>query len=64
MTPKDRDGVLRPARELIHQGGLFRCCVGSLVEFLDENKTDTKHNCRYCKAPMVLREDGWHWDHP
>jgi hypothetical protein len=49
-------------------GGLMRCCVQSVDEWVKENPkaivpAGTQLECRYCRNPMVVDEKGViHWD--
>lgn len=48
----------------VHPGGLMRCCLASLDEYLKDNpKPDVTHKCRYCANPMRRDARGvWRWD--
>lgn len=57
----------------VRQGGLMRCCLGSLDSALHElamndlpvPSVGTVIGCFHCKERMIKAEDGvWEWDHP
>lgn len=55
---------------LINQGGLMRCCLGSLAEWVQAHidepaEPGTIVNCNYgCDDGMVLGPDlTWRWNH-
>jgi hypothetical protein len=55
------------AIEPIYHGGLFRCCVQTLVDRTEPGTVGEVVNCAYgCgeKGQMVLDENGWRWLHP
>ena len=49
-------------------GGLMRCCIKTLEDWMDAHKDDdvadgTKIKCRWCKNGQMVLEGGiWMWD--
>ena len=55
----------------VYHGGLLRCCLASLDEFLFETTEPTKegdtHECKYCHSRdgnMIYQGGGWRWNNP
>lgn len=57
----------------INTGGLLRCCISSLSEFINNNPKQVAYagaiqRCNYGSEPrteMILNEEGtWRWNHP
>ena len=56
----------------IRQGGLMRCCIASVQEYMEETRTTPEEgtiiHCRYEKSAdngrMIFREGAWEWNRP
>ena len=45
----------------IFTGGLYRCCVESLLdEEIRNQPVGTVVDCNHCTGQMIRRSDGWH----
>lgn len=58
-----------PANErMVRQGGLMRCCLGTLAESTEPSAIGTVLDCKYeaaGNAQMIVAPDGvWEWNHP
>lgn len=63
------DPITYAVRDMrINHAGCFRCCVGSLAEWLAEQGDDTRieegttFSCFHCEASMILDLGVWRWD--
>lgn len=52
----------------INYGGLFRCCIGSLDDWVVEQGDNadvadgTRVPCRHCGSGVILAGATWRWD--
>jgi hypothetical protein len=50
----------------IDHGGLFRCCVATIIEDDRAEYAGRKMACTYCDAPLIVRDAVkylvWEWD--
>jgi hypothetical protein len=59
-----------PANErYVRQGGLMRCCLGTLAECQEPSEIGTVLSCKYESNPdnqqMIVAADGvWEWNYP
>lgn len=59
MLEERPSGDERPANErLVRQGGMMRCCTGTLAESKDMTAVGDTMDCRYCSGKMKVAEDG------
>lgn len=61
----NRDAMIAELKmKRIFAGGLMRCCLKTLTEYLDSGGIDndgTVLRCRWCDGEMVADPDGWRW---
>lgn len=58
--------------ERVYQGGLMRCCLGTLDEYLQSRDEPSQEgdtlDCKYEKDPenknMIFQDGAWRWNRP
>ena len=72
LTPNEKDAPkwnklltwgYRAMNRQIKIGGLMRCCIAYLLE--DDhtpNEEGTEIDCKYCKGPLIYKDDFWIWN--
>lgn len=60
------DGVAMALGSRFNPGGLFRCCVMTIVEDDCAEYVGRTMNCPYCDAPLIVRQGvtylEWEWN--